>query len=476
MSNSKLQIKTKSLPNSRIAIEFEVPSEQCKISFEEALTTLCKSANLPGFRKGKVPKAVILQQVGSKRIQASALEKLLESIWRQALKEESIEPLCDPELTGGFDNLLEKFNPDKKLSLTLETDITPIPVLKASKGLISEAESVNYDESKVDELIEQSRKQLATVIPVENRPAEQGDIAVLNFKGTFLDDGSEIEGGSGESMDIELEEGRMIPGFIEGVFGMKIDESKNINCTFPEDYQDEKARGRKAKFEIQLKDLKTRELPKLDDAFAQQASDKKNMSELRNDLISRLKEDAQKRHKKNRQEALLKSLVEQLEVELPKTLVEQEIRNLIEQMARTFSQQGMDVKSTFTPELVNSLMESSRPEAETNLKNHFALNALAKAENIEIDQKVLEKKLQEVKKELATEKNIDQEKLRQAVLDDLLQEKLFDWLEANNTVIEKDPTKNSKQKEESSQTKTTQKKAKKTKPKTDKTNTDSPEK
>ncbi|KGG14568.1 MULTISPECIES: trigger factor [unclassified Prochlorococcus] len=461
MSIPQLKIKTKSLPKSRLAIEFEVPAQQCNASFEDAISTLCKSANLPGFRKGKVPKAVILQQIGSKRIQASALEKLLEKVWKEALKDQTIEPLCEPELTGGFESLLETFNPDKSLKLTLETDITPTPKLKASKGLTAEAESISFDKSKVDELIEQSRKQLATIIPVENRPASQGDIAVVSFSGTFADDGTEIDGGSGESMDIELDKGRMIPGFIEGICGMKINEKKDIECTFPKDYQDEKARGRKALFNIQLKDIKERELPKLDDAFAKQAGNKETMTELRNDLTNRLKEDAEKRNKKNRQDSLLEALVKELEVELPKTLIDQEIRNLIEQTARNFAQQGMDVKSTFTPELVNSLMESSRPEAEANLRNNFALNALAKELKIEIDEKVLENKLKEVRKELAGEKNIDQSKLKEVVKDDLLEEKLFEWLEENNTVVEKTSESQSKAKNKFS----TKQKASTSKPK-----------
>ncbi len=468
MSNPKLQIKTKELPESRLAIEFQVPAEQCKKSFEDALSTLCKSADLPGFRKGKVPKAVILQQIGSKRIQASGLEKLLEAIWKQALKEESIEPLCDPELAGGFDSLLESFNTDKALKVTLETDVAPTPTLKATKGLTAEAEVIKFEKSKVDELIEQSRKQLATVLPVENRSAAHGDIAVVSFKGRFADDNKDIEGGNAESMDIELEEGQMIPGFVDGICGMKINEEKTIDCKFPDDYQDEKTRGKKAKFEIQLKDLKTRELPELNDAFAKQASDKETMSELRKELTNRLKDDTEKRQKKNREDSLLKVLVSQLEVELPKTLIDQEVRNLIEKTAQTFAQQGMDVKSTFTADLVKSLMESSRPEAEANLKNSFALQALAETEKIEVDEPTLETKLKEVKKELSAEKNIDQQKLRQAVLDDLLQEKLFAWLEENNTVVEKSLEKKSKPKENSSGNKKIQEKAPKTNSKTDK--------
>ncbi len=469
MSNSKLKIKTKPLPKSRLAIEFEVPSEQCKKSFDDAVSTLCKSADLPGFRKGKIPKAVILQQLGSKRIQASALEKLLEKIWKQALKEESISPLSDPELSGGFDALLDNFSTDKTLTFTLETDVPPTPSLKTTKGLTAEVEVIKFEKNKVDELIEQSRKQLATLLPVEKRPAANGDIAVVSFKGKLADDNTEIEGGSAESMDIELEKGQMIPGFIEGICGMKINEEKTINCEFPKDYHDEKTRGKKAKFEIKLKDLKTRELPELNDAFAKQASDKETMSELRQDLTNRLKEDAEKRQQKNRQESLLKVLVDQLDVELPKTLIDQEVRNLIEQTARTFAQQGMDVKSTFTTELVNSLMESSRPEAEENLRKNFALQALAKEENIEVDEKTLETKLKEVKKELSNEKNIDHKKLRQAVLDDLLQDKLFDWLEENNEVIEKPSEKKSNNnKEKSAKSKKREPKSPKTNLKTDK--------
>ncbi|WP_269621989.1 trigger factor [Prochlorococcus marinus] len=462
MSNSQLKIKTKPLPNSRLAIELEVPAKQCKASYEEALSTLCRSANIPGFRKGKVPKAVILQQVGAMRIQASALEKLLEKVWKQALDEESIKPLCDPELANGFDKVLENFNPEKALSITLETDISPTPKLKTTKGLTAEVEPIKFNTNKVDELIEQSRKQLATVVPIDNRAASHGDIAVVSFKGTFVDDGSEIEGGSGEAMEIELEEGKMIPGFIEGIYGMKINDKKSLECIFPKEYQDEKAKGRKAKFDIELKDLKTRELPDLNDAFAKQAGDKETMLELRNDLTERLKKDNENLNQKKRQESILNSLVEQLEVELPKSLIDQEVRNLIEKTARNFADQGIDVKSTFTQEVVNSLMESSRPEAEANLRNSFALNALADAENIEVEPQELENKLEEIKKELASQSNIDQDKLRTIVADDLLQEKLFKWLEKHNTIIEKKPKNKSTKSEKKSTEKKTPKKSQKT--------------
>ncbi len=467
MTISSLKVKTKGMPGSRLEVELEIPSSQCKTTYEEALAALSRSANLPGFRKGKVPKAVLLQQIGQKRIQASALETLLSKAWDQALKQESIKPLCEPELIGGFEKLLEKFNPEKNLTLTLATDITPIAKLNNTKGLSAEVEKISFDPKKVDELIEQSRKQLATVIPVENRNAAKGDIAVISFKGIFTDDKSEIEGGSSESMDVELEKEQMIPGFIEGIIGMNIDEEKTVQCTFPKDYSQEKARGRQAEFTIQLKDLKTRELPKLDDDFAKQTSDQTNMVDLRNELTKRLKEDTSLRNQKNKHEALLQELVKELEIDLPKSLIENETRNLIEQTARNFAQQGIDVKSTFTPELIKKLMESSKPEAEENLRKQFAVSALAQQEGLEVTDKELNQKLNEIKAELAGEKNIDQNKLKEVVSADLLQEKVFLWLEENNDVIDQASKKSPKQKNttekqssKTKSTKTTQKKPK----------------
>ena len=439
MSAASLKVKTTARPGSRLAVEVAVPAERCKESYEAAVSRLSRTINLPGFRKGKVPRAVLLQQIGPLRIRATALESMVDGIWREAIEQEKIEALGQPDLTDGFEKLLDAFDPSKELTVTLETDVAPVPKLKSTKGLKAEAESVSFDASKVDEMIEQSRRQMATLVPVENRAAATGDVAVVGFAGTYSDDGSAIEGGSADSMDVELEDGRMIPGFVEGIVGMAIGDEKTVECQFPEDYPKEDARGRKASFVINLKDLKTRELPELDDAFAKQASDKETMAELRADLEQRLKDDAENRQKSNRHDALIAALVEQLEVELPESLVQQEVRNLVEQTAGQFAQQGMDVKSLFTPELVRNLMESSRPEAEERLRRSLALSALAEAEDLKVEDGDIDAKVKEVKKQLAGQGDIDPQRLRDAVIDDLLRDKLLGWLEENSTVTEKAP-------------------------------------
>jgi len=459
MSAAKLKVKTSSKPNSRIAVEVEVPADRCKNSYDEALNKLSRSISIPGFRKGKVPRAVIIQQLGVKRIQASALESLLQKVWTEALDQEDIEPLCEPELEDGFETILENFNPEKILTLKLETDIAPIPTLKKSSGLTAEVETLNFDPKKVDELIEQSRSQLATKVPVSDRAAKKGDIALVSFTGCFTDDQSEIEGGRADSIEIELEEGRMIPGFIEGMIGMNINDKKILKCEFPKDYHQEDAKGRKAEFNVTLEDLKIKELPELNDEFAKQASDQENLADLRSDLEKRLKEDNDKKQVKNRQNSLLDALVKELEVELPNSLIEQEVRVIVEQTAQNFAQQGIDVKSMFTPELVKSLMESSKGEAEKKLRQKLALKALAKAEKIEVSESEINSKLKEVEADikLSKEKNIDSDRLKEAITDDILQEKLFVWLEENNSIVEKAPKKSKDQSEEkSSKKKTTQ--------------------
>jgi trigger factor len=436
-AKTDLTVTASPRPGSRVALEVAVPANRTQASHEAAVEKLSRSIKLPGFRKGKVPRAVLVQQIGPLRIRATALEDLVDSVFRDALGQADVAAIGQPSLEGGFEGLLERFAPGEALSLVLELDVEPTPSLKATKGLKAEAVSVSFDPTRVDELIEQSRRQLATLVPVEGRAAQTGDVAVIGFEGTYVDSGEAIAGGSGEAMEVELEEGRMIPGFVEGILGMKPGDSKTVDCQFPDEYPQQDAAGRKASFVISLSELKTRELPALDDAFAQEASDKQTLAELRADLETRLKEDAERRHTANRHEALLEALVEQLEVELPETLIQQEIVSLLEQTAGQLAQQGMDVKKLFTPQLIQSLRDTSRPEAEQRLKRSLALKALATAETIELAAEEIEAKVKELRRGFSETANIDLARLREAVQEDLLREKLLGWLEEHATITEK---------------------------------------
>ncbi|MBM5809987.1 MAG: trigger factor, partial [Cyanobacteria bacterium M_surface_9_m1_291] len=167
-----LTVKSSSKPGSRVALELGVPGERSQAAYERAIESLSRSIRLPGFRKGKVPRAVLVQQLGPLRIRATALEDLVDSAFREALEQETVAAVGRPELSEGFDAVLERFEPGQSLSFTLELDVEPTPKLKSTKGLKAEAETVSYDPARVDELLEQSRRQLATLVPVDNRPAQ----------------------------------------------------------------------------------------------------------------------------------------------------------------------------------------------------------------------------------------------------------------------------------------------------------------
>ena len=433
-----LGVTTSALPGSRLALGLSVPGGRCQSSYDAAVDKLSRSVRLPGFRPGKVPRQVLLNQIGTQRIRATALEDLVDKAYRDALTQTGVAPLSRPELEEEFDTLLNRFQPGSPLEFTLRIDVRPTPRLKTTRGLSVEVEPLAFDPDQVDVLIEQSRRRLATLVPVEGRPAALGDVAQVAFEGRFSDTGEAIERGSSDSMEVELEEGRMIPGFIEGMVGMTLEETREVACNFPESYPQEDAAGRPASFSITLQELKTRELPPLDDAFAQQASDKSTLAELRTDLENRLREDLERRQRANRQDAMLRALIDQLEVELPESLIQEEMRAVVEQTAGQLAQQGMDVRKLFTPDLVRSLLDTSRPEAEQRLQARLALEALAAAEAIAVEASAVEARVRELSRELSNGDNrIDSQRLREAVEEDLLREALLNWLEENSSIHEK---------------------------------------
>jgi len=438
MTKDSLIVQTKPLPQSRIAIEIEIPASSCKSHFDDTIKKISKTATIPGFRSGKIPKQILIQRIGLTQLYASALEKIIDKFWNEALKLKSIEPLCEPELPEGFESLLKKFDPSKNLKVTLETDIEPELKLKKTKGLKVSIPKNKFNPKSIDEELEKSRKQLANIVPVTGRTAKLGDIAVISFEGVYKKSKEKIEGGSSESMDLELEKNKMIPGFVEGIVGMNIDSTKKLNLKFPDDYAHENSKGKEAIFEITLKDLKIRELPDLDDSFAKQSANKETLQELKKDIEIQLKDNFNETQKNIKNDALIDALSKELDIEIPKTLIDNEVRNNIEQTAQRFAQQGMDVKSTFTPELVKSLAESSRPQARENVIRNLALKALSETEKIEVSDKDVDAKLDEFRDEIDKSPNkIDIEKFRNAIKSDLLTEKLISWLDENSQVIEK---------------------------------------
>lgn len=433
-----MKVTQEKLPASQIGLEIEITSEMSQQAYEKTLQEFTRFANIPGFRKGKVPRQVLIQRFGSNRIKAAVVEDLIQNGLKQALEQEKIDAIGSPELKSSFEDLVQQFQPGSILTFSAAVDVPPEVTLKQYSDLEVKAEEFKYDPSRVDSLLEDYRKRSATLVPIEDRSAEKGDVATVDFAGRLtgeLAEGAsdEIPGGSAEDFEIELAEGRFIEGFVDGIIGMQPGETKEVAVTFPEGYPQSDLAGQPAVFTITLKELKARELPELDDDFAQEVSEFETLSALRESLETRFQKEAEQKTKESKQEALLNQLMEQLETELPETLIRREVDYSVTQTAMQLGQQGLDIKKTFTQEIVAMLREQARPEALTRLKRTLALGEVAKQESIEVEEEAVQAKVDELMAEYAGQE-IDLNRLREVVEEDLLREKILDWLEAHNSI------------------------------------------
>jgi trigger factor len=439
-THTPMKVTQEKLPASQIGLEIEITPDMSKQTYDRVLQNFTRSLNVPGFRKGKVPRQVIIQRYGMTRIKASVVEELVDTAFKEALKQEKIDAIGNFQLRSQFDELVEKFSPDSALTFSASVDVQPDVTLKQYTDFTLQAEEVKPDSERVDSTIEGYRKQMATLVPVEDRAAQKGDTAVVDYKGRFTPEGEgaeeqDVPGGEATDFQLELEEGRFIEGFIDGVIGMKPGETKEISVNFPADYPQEDLAGRPATFSMTLKELKEKELPELDDDFAEDVSggDFKTIAELRESLEKRFAEEAEQKTKSNKEQALLDELLTHVEVDLPETLVEREVEYMISQTAMQLQQQGIDIKQLLNQDTIPMLKERSRPDAIERIKRTLALGEVAKREELKVEDAELNARVKEILAELSG-RDIDPERLRSAVAEDLLKEKIMAWLEEHSTI------------------------------------------
>lgn len=433
-----MKVTQEKLPASQVGLEVEVTPEMSRQAYEKTLQEFTRNANIPGFRKGKVPRQVLIQRFGSTRIKAAALEDLIQNSLKQAVEQESIEAIGQFELRSPFEELVQQFEPGAAIVFSAAVDIPPQVALTQYTGLQVQAEEVKYDPERVDTILEDYRKRSATLVPIEGRAAQMGDVTTIDFAGRLAaategEESAEIPGGSAQDFELELAEGRFIPGFINGIVGMTAGETQDVSATFPEEYPQPELAGQPAVFTVTLKELKARELPELDDDFAQEVSEFETLAELRESLETRHQEEAAQKTKANKQEALLSELVKHLEVDLPETLIRREVDYSITQTAMRLSEQGLDIKKTFTGDIVSALRQQTRPEAITRLQRTLALGEVAKQESIKVEPAELDVKVQEILGDYPGQ-DLDVDRLNQVVEEDLLREKILTWLEEHGAV------------------------------------------
>ncbi|HIK17352.1 MAG TPA: trigger factor [Leptolyngbyaceae cyanobacterium M33_DOE_097] len=434
-----MKVTQEKLPASQIGLEIEIPAETAQKAYEQTIQKFMRQANIPGFRKGKVPRQVIMQRFGASGIKAATLEDLIDDTLQAAIKQEEIKAIGNFQLRTSFEELIQKFEPGSALTFSAAVDVQPDVTLKQYKGLSIQAEEVKYKPERVDETIESSRERVATLVPVENRSAQKKDLAVIDFKGVVPSDeegGEPVEfpGNSAEDFQLELEEGRFVEGFVDGIIGMNPGETKEVNATFPASYPLELVAGKVATFTVTLKELKEKELPELDDDLAQEISEFETMAELRESLEKRFSKEAEDQTNANKEEAILDALLEQVEADLPETLIEREANYMLNQTAMELQNRGIDLRQIFTQESIPKFREEVRPDAIARIKRTLALGEVAKKESLEVSAEEVNAKIKEILTGLQDASSIDQDRLREVVSEDLLREKIVDWLLSNATV------------------------------------------
>ncbi|MEM7062339.1 MAG: trigger factor [Cyanobacteria bacterium P01_B01_bin.77] len=434
-----MKVTQEKLPDSQVGLEIEVPADISKQTYEQTLRKYMKTANIPGFRKGKVPRQILVQQLGATRLKAAALEELVQTAIDKAIAQEEIEALGNYQLRSGFEfeTLVEKFEPGKSLTISASVDVPPQAELTQYKDLSVKSEEVIYKPERIDETLESYQQNLASLVPIEDRAAQEDDVAVVDFVGKTVEEGKppeEFEGGSASEFQVEIKEGRFIPGFVEGIVGMELGQTKDVEVSFPEEYPQEDLAGKPAVFTITLNDLKERELPDLDDDLAQEVSEFETLDELKQSLEERFKKEAEDATQANTEKALLDELVTHLEVEIPKTLLQREVDHIVTQTVMQLSNQGIDINKFLTKELVGNMRENAKPEATERLRRTLALGEVAKQESISVDEEAIAARMKEMMAEVDNPANIDQNRLKQVVNEDLLKEKILAWLSKNATV------------------------------------------
>ncbi|WP_310481641.1 trigger factor [Chamaesiphon sp. VAR_48_metabat_403] len=421
-----MKVTQEKLEHSRIGLQIEVTGDQTTKYYERAIKNLTTNANIPGFRKGKIPRQVVLQRMGQTQVKAMALEALLEPSINEAIKQEAVPAIGNYQITSNFDELLQNYTPGQTLTFGATVDVPPSVTLGTYTGLVVKAEEIVYEPAQVEDFIDRQRREKATIIPVVGRAARLEDIAVVDYNGK-LADGTEISGAQADDFDIELSEGKFISDLVHGIVGMSVGETRNVNVVFPADYAREDLAAQPAIFKVILKDLKEQELPSLDDDFAKEASDFDTLTEYQESIATRFQEQAQKSTDQNIITALETALIDVAEADLPETLIERETMNILNQMANQFSQYGMDVNKHFTRETIPKMKENCRTDAVNNLKQQLAIAEIAKKEGIVVSDEAIVAKMSEVLPQLAGE-NIDENRLRAYITEDLQKEQTLAWL------------------------------------------------
>ena len=380
-----VQTKVTELSDSRVRLDAEVPSEEIESRLQRTATALGRELKLPGFRKGKVPPAMVIQRMGREAVLEQAVRDSLAEWYEEAILRSGVSTVGDPKL-----NLEELPAAGEPLSFSIEVGTTPRAKLGRYKELEVGRREPEVPAEAVQVELDRLRESFARLDSVE-RPAEQGDHLVVDFVGRV--DGEEFRGGQARDYMLELGGGRLIEGFEEQLVGASAGDARTVEVDFPADYQAEELQGRHATFDVEVKDVKRKELPALDDDFASEASEFDTLDELRADIEHKLEHAQEHSIEDEFREAAVDAAAAEADLALPDDLVKARAEEMWERTERMLSAQGIKPETYLqaSGKTREEMIEQAREDAAKQLAREAVLEAVADAEGIEVsDEELLE--------------------------------------------------------------------------------------
>ena len=417
-------------------VKLEITVEASK--FDEAIKKVyfksAKYFNIPGFRKGKAPMQIVEKYYGKEIFYEDAFNEVAEVALEEAIKENKLDIVSRPDID------VTQIEKGKDLIFTAVMQTKPEAKLGKYKGIEIDKIEYNVTDEDINHELGHMQEHNSRLITIENRPVEKGDIATIDFEG-FVD-GNPFEGGKAEGHELEIGSNTFIPGFEDQVIGMKIDEEKDINVKFPEEYFSKELAGKDAIFKVKVHEIKKKELPELDDEFAKDVSEFDTLKELKADIKAKQEEQNKEKAKYETQDAVIKALCEDIKVDIPSGMIEMEVENMLKDIEQRLSYQGLKLEQylQMMGKTAEDMRKEYEPQAIDAIKSRLALEAVVKAEKIEADDKEIKEKMKEMAKNYGKENDeefMNNENVKNYIKQGIESEKAIDFLVKNAKIKNK---------------------------------------
>ena len=394
-----MSVQVENLEKNMAKLTIEVSAEELEKALQSAYLKQKKNISIPGFRKGKVPRAMIEKMYGAGVFYEDAANALIPQAYSQAAEESKLDIVSRPEIH------VEQIEKGKPFIFTAEVAVKPDVTLGEYKGVAVPVSHTEVTDEEVEAELKKEQEKNSRTITVEDRAAEKGDIVTIDFEGTV--DGETFQGGSGKDYPLTLGSGTFIPGFEDQLVGAKAEDVVDVHVTFPEDYNSEELKGKAAVFKCTVHKIETKELPELDDDFAKDVSEFDTLEEYKNSLredLKKKKEDEAKREKEN---AAVDKAVANAQMEIPDAMLDTQAAQMVDNFARRLSAQGMSMEQymQYTGQNAAALQEQMKPQALKQIQTRLVLEKVAQVENIQISDERLEEEFEKMAKMYGMEKD-----------------------------------------------------------------------